>query len=664
MAQIAKLAMLRACEADADISMPFRAFGSFGLLFTATVLAACSPQSSSGAASETGTAEAPRTEHVSAASDPHPGAEIYAQRCAACHDNPEATRSPSLEALQGMAPSQITFSLTSGKMQAQAAGLDDEDIRNVVTFLAGTPDDDYETAQSAMCEDTSISFDKTYVERWGPDLANTRYYGPERSSLGKDDMANLEVAWTLGLPGASDVRGYPVITEDTVFVGASSGHIFAVDRETGCTKWHNEIGVNVRSSLTLGEVSGAPAIFFQEGSTNVFALDGATGEVLWSARAGVLPQNMGTAAPVQAGDKLIVPLSAIDVAAAGDPKYECCKGHGAVTALDANTGERLWATHMTENAEPTTLSSVGTQLYGPSGAPVWTTPTLDLEKNRIYFGTGENTSAPATDTSDAIFALDLDTGDILWSYQATEQDMFNMACGGFGSGGPNCPSPRGPDVDFGGAITLTRLADGTDVLVGGQKAGVVHVLNADTGELIWKTRISAGSALGGIHWGLTVANGVIYAPSSDPDFPLPNYTPRPGLYALDLQTGDIIWSHAASRDCTEGARPVRPGGDTPYPDCVFQYGYSAAPASNDELVFIGALDGMMRAFDAETGEVVWEYDTVRAYDAVNGVETHGGAIDNSGPSLAGDMLFVPSGYAAFGQMPGNAFIAFRAAQGD
>ncbi|MEM5517991.1 PQQ-binding-like beta-propeller repeat protein [Henriciella sp. AS95] len=635
----------------------------FGLIVSACSEKPADDEASRSEPSQTQT-DSDESVETAAAEEIHPGSKIYATRCAACHDNPDTSRSPSFEALQAMSPTQITFSLTSGKMQAQASGLSQSDIRDVVSFIAGEEGGAYTVPSNAMCEDTSISFEKTYVERWGPDLGNTRYYGPERSTLTKTDAASLEVAWTLGLPSASDVRGYPVITEDTVFVGASSGHVFAVDRETGCTKWHNEVGVNLRSSLSLGEVDGKPAILFQDGATNVHALDGATGEALWSKRAGVMPENMGTGSPVQIGDQIIVPLSAIDVGAAGDPNYECCKGHGAVTAISAEDGERLWEAHMTEDAVPTTKSSVGTQLYGPAGAPVWTTPTIDAENNRIYIGTGENTSAPATDTSDAIMALDLETGDVIWTYQATEQDMFNMACSGFGPDGPNCPKPKGPDLDFGGSVSLTKLADGTDVIVGGQKSGVVHVVTADTGELIWKTRVSAGSALGGIHWGLTVANGVVFAPSSDPDFPLPNYDPKPGLYALDLETGDVLWSHAASRTCPEGAVPTRGGGDNPYPDCVFQYGYSAAPASNDELVFVGALDGMMRAFDAETGDVVWEYDTVQAFDSVNGVEAHGGAIDNAGPALAGDMLFVPSGYAAFGQMPGNAFIAFRTSQGD
>ncbi|WP_169711741.1 outer membrane protein assembly factor BamB family protein [Henriciella litoralis] len=637
-------------------------------LVSATLLAACSQSADTEASdADTGSeiAAAPETsaptdvaEHVVS------GEQLYAQRCATCHDNPDATRAPAKESLEAMSQSQILFSMTSGKMQAQATGLSQPEMASLASYLSPAGDENYTVAEETRCKDTSISFDRVDVGRWGPDYENTRYFGPERTSLTKDKIASLEVAWSFGLPGTTDARVYPVITDDTVFVGAASGHAFALDKETGCIKWHNSLGVNLRSSLSLGEVGGQKAILFQDGNTIVHALDALNGEVIWTKKAAVMPQNMGTGSPIQTGDQIIVPLSAIDVAAAGDPNYECCKGHGAITSLDANTGERLWDAHMTENAEPTTISSAGTQLYGPAGAPIWTTPTIDTEKNRIYFGTGENTSAPATDTSDAIIALDLTTGERLWVYQATEQDMFNMACSGFGKDGPNCPTPKGPDLDFGGAVSLAQLADGTDVIVAGQKAGVVHVVNADTGELIWKTKISVGSALGGVHWGLGVANGMVFAPSSDPPFPRPGYSPKAGLYALDLETGDLAWSRAAERGCETDMAAMR-SQENKWPDCSFFYGYSAAPAITDDVVFIGALDGKVMAFDTETGETVWTYNTVREFnDTTNGVSAHGGAIDNAGPAISGDMLFVQSGYAAFNQMPGNAFIAFRPSEGE
>ena len=592
-----------------------------------------------------------------------PGHDIYVARCAACHDNPEQARAPSFSALQSMGSAQIRFALTSGKMQAQAAGLERAELAALMTYLSPGGEEGYVVPADASCEDKSISFETTYVERWGVELDNARYYSPQKTSLTKENVGDLELAWVFGLPGASDARSHPVITEDTMFVGASSGHAFALDRETGCVKWHNDLKVPLRSGLSLGEVGGKPAILFQDATTKVHALDGATGEILWAKSAAVVPESMGTGTPIQVGDRIIVPLSSNDVGLSGNPQHECCTGHGAVAAISAEDGSPIWAAHMTEPAQKTTLSEVGTQLWGPSGVPIWTTPTLDPANNRVYVGTGENTSVPATDTSDSIIAMDLDTGDFLWVYQATENDTWNLACSNWGKDGPNCPQPKGPDFDFGGSITLTRMADGRDVLVGGQKSGVVHVVDAASGELIWKKKVSAGSALGGIHWGLTVANGTVFVPGADPPFPYPGYEPNPGMTALDLETGDIKWEHKAERGCETDMAAMR-AATSPWPECSFHFAYSAAPSSSDGLVFAGRLDGLMTIFDADTGEILWSYDTVQEFDAVNGVSTHGGAIDNAGPILAGDMLYVPSGYSTFNEMPGNAIIAFKPASAE
>ncbi len=75
-------------------------------------------------------------------------------------------------------------------------------------------------------------------------------------------------------------------------------------------------------------------------------------------------------------------------------------------------GKRQWVYHTMEDARPTTVSRVGTQQWGPSGAPIWTAPAIDEKRRLIYVGTGENTSAPATDTSDAILAIRLDDGSL------------------------------------------------------------------------------------------------------------------------------------------------------------------------------------------------------------------------------------------------------------
>ena len=132
----------------------------------------------------------------------------------------------------------------------------------------------------------------------------------------------------------------------------------------------------------------------------------------------VSEHSMLTGAAVQHEQRLIVPVSIIEVILALDPEYECCKSHGAVLAMDVNTGDRLWVRELTNPAVPQALSKVGAQNYGPSGVPVWSTPTVDARRGLIYVGTDQNASLPATEYSDAVIALDLETGEVVWHFQA------------------------------------------------------------------------------------------------------------------------------------------------------------------------------------------------------------------------------------------------------
>ena len=602
-------------------------------LASAAFLAAAAPQPAETAGEDV--LDAVDAAHAAA------GEALWSTNCSACHDVPEM-RAPALAAIKEMSRAQLRFTLTDGKMKAQAAHLSDDERQTLIEWLTPGQKEGFMLEAAARCETTDIDATNVDTARWGGNQSGTHHYAG--STVTKDNVGALEVAWVVGMPETSDMRSQPIVTGDTVFTAAPSGHLFALDRETGCVKWHRNMETQIRASLTLGSLLGAPVIYMQDGNVTVYALDAYTGDTIWSVDAAPQPGVWGTGAVVQAGDMLIVPVSASAVAAAMDPSHECCRTNGAVVGLDAASGEIKWTTPMTEKATPRGKSSVGTQLWGPSGVPVWVTPSVDEKNGRVYIGTGENTSIPATDTSDSLMALDIATGKILWKYQATEQDLFNMACGA--RNGPNCPiNPAGPDWDFGGGVSFATLPDGREVVVGGQKSGVVHVVDAATGELIWKTRVGAGSALGGIHWGVAVSDGKVFAPVADPRWPRPDYDPTPGLFALDLAKGEKLWEYRQDDNCI-GANCPRTS-------------LSSAVAVNDELVFASGLDGMVRAFDKEDGRVLWEYATAKDYGTIHGTPTKGGAIDNGGVVLAGDMVLIPSGYSLFGQLPGNALIALR-----
>ncbi len=590
------------------------------------------------------------------------GEALFAENCLVCHRAEGKSTGPGLDALRQMGGDQVMTSMTAGKMMAEAEGLTTLELMAITTWLTGAGDNKTAIPASARCDASGVSSEistrSLALAGWGVDARNSRFQ-PD-STITPENVGSLELAWAFALPDVADVRSQPVVSEDTVFVAAVSGSVFALDRASGCIKWDYDASTTLRTSMSVGKAGEQTALFVGDMTGTLHAINAHTGEPLWQTRVALFDASTLTGTPAphsdENGDRVFVPLSAFGVVLATNPKYECCKSHGAVLALDAANGKILWTTHMTKEAVPTYKSETGVQQWGPSGVPVWTTPTLDPERGQLYVGTGENTSSPATALSDAIVALDMTTGAIRWSFQGTQFDAFNMACGR--RAGPNCPREKGPDFDFGAAAVLARSSGGRDILVAGQKSGEVHALDPETGELLWQERLSDGSALGGVHWGITVAGDRVFVPIADPPFPRPGYTPRPGVHALDLETGEVLWSHMAERGCELDMAKLR-AGDNPWPECPFQYSFSAAPMSSEHLLFAAALNGTVYAFHPESGEILWEENTVKAYEAVNGIDAHGGAIDNSGVQLAGDMLLVQSGYSLFGQMPGNAVLAFR-----
>ena len=588
------------------------------------------------------------------------GEELYETHCAECHAAGDATKAPSLIAMQRTSVSRVLFAMTNGTMKTEAATLSFAQQMRVAKFV-GTSGARYETPRNSICDDAEIDL-AGGIRRWGFDADNSGRVPPGVSQLDASNVGSLKLKFAFGLPHVSDARSQPVITAGALYVAAVSGSLFALDRFTGCTKWHYESDVPPRTSLTLGSIeqSGAPrpVLFFGDAAAGANAVDARTGELVWRTEVGVAEHSILTGAIIQHEETLIVPVSMYEVALARDPAYECCKSHGAVTRLNAATGEVLWTTHLTEDAVSRSETRTGVKRWGPSGVAVWSTPTVDRKRGLIYVGTAQNASAPATRYSDSVLALSIDTGEIAWHFQATAGDVYNDGCADFPSG-PNCPKFRGPDFDIGASVVLSKNSSGKDILLVGQKSGDVYAIDPDNkGEMIWQQRVGAGSPLGGIHWGLAVHDNKVIAPVSDPEFPLPGYFPRPGLYALNVDDGRIVWKHKVERGCETSMRAYFNRDDL-YPPCSFYYGLSAAPTVVNDIVFAPALDGRVNAFAADTGKLLWQYETARAVETVNGIDGHGGSIDAAGVQAVGRMIYVQSGYSLFGQLPGNVLLAFE-----
>jgi polyvinyl alcohol dehydrogenase (cytochrome) len=357
-----------------------------------------------------------------------------------------------------------------------------------------------------------------------------------------------------------------------------------------------------------------------------------------------------TGSPVVVGDKLIVPISSLEEAVAMSKAYACCTFIGSVAALDLKTGKLLWKTPTVyEERRRIREKDNGLWVTGPAGAAIWSAPSIDRKRNLTYVVTGDSYTEVDTKGSDAIMAMDITTGKIRWERQVTEGDNFIMGCGRNSTSG-NCPSKLGPDYDFGATPVLFTLKNGKQVLVAGQKSGVVHGVDPDTGKVLWQTQVGNGSALGGVEWGIGMDDERVYVPISDSGLLFGEMRgvqlghgqreAKPGLYAIDPATGKILWATPAPRaPCTYAAdqKAGRPS--------LCARAMSAAPAIMPGVVFQGALDGWFRAFDAKTGQIIWEHSTTaQTYDTVNGLKGQpGGGIDGMGPTIANGMVFLVSG---------------------
>ena len=590
------------------------------------------------------------------------GGAIYKERCASCHDTP-AERVPSIGAIKAMSGEAIYIALASGTMKTRAEGLTTPQIFALLGFIAPTGG----TQSAALKFDRTCHGDATFQpgagsprwNGWSTSVSNSRFQDATSAGLTASGVPNLKLKWAFSLGDVTAARGEPTVVGNRVFVASLTGAVYSLDRDTGCTQWGFKADAAIRSAVALGDANGVPAIYFGDSGANVYALNASSGELIWKVHPVDHFASLATAAPQVYKGVVYQAFSSFEEALGPDPNFECCTFRGSVVALDAATGKTLWqAFTIPEPAKPTHKNAAGKQQHGPSGAGIWSTPTIDEQLGALYVATGDNYSDPPTNTSDAILAMDLKTGKLLWSKQLTENDAFNSGCST--PQRTNCPEAGGPDFDFGQPPILVRLGQGKRALVIAQKSGMVHAVDPDqNGKLLWQARAGTGSSLGGSQWGSAADGEKIYVAISDVgiggvvDPKAPGgfriaLDPKKGggLHALDLATGKIVWS-AQPLPCADGRTDCSPA-------------QSGAVTAIPGIVFSGCLDGHLRAYSAATGKVVWDVDTAREFGTVNGNPAHGGSMDAGGPVVVDGMVFVNSGYGQWGGMPGNVLLAFSA----
>lgn len=580
------------------------------------------------------------------------GAALYASRCAACHDN-ATDRTPSREVLSGNPPSFILTSMKSGSMAPMAAGLSDAEMSAIARHVSKTTDNVAENdidpkaiwgdgvegspLDAPQCAAAPAPVDLGAANQWNGwsvGLNNARYQ-PD-PGLTAADVPRLKLKWAFQYAGAKN--GQATVIGDRLFTTSMSGAVYALDAKTGCVHWRHAAPAATRTSLVAAPIedeSGTrTALFYSDWTKSAAAIDADTGEEIWRTVIDDQPGLQMTGSLVHWEGKIFVPISSGNEAFAQSPDWVCCKFRGALVALDAATGKILWKRYTTEiEPKPFKVNSAGKEMWGPSGGAIWVAPTIDARRRLVYVGTSNSYTDMPYDNSDSVLAIDVDSGAIRWARQLTANDNYIDGCWRTGTARPaNCPDPVGPDHSIGAAVILQDLPDGTDILLVGQKSGKVRGISPVDGRIVWDRQLSPGSELGGLQFGLAADRGRVYAGISDIVL---GARGKPGLWALDPATGATLWNTPNS----------------PTPTCRWTGFWCHGAVSQaitviPGVVFAGAYDGRFRAYDAATGKIIWDVDTgsdpVRT---LNGDMAHGGVMDGAGPTVAGGMVYVHSGYA-------------------
>jgi polyvinyl alcohol dehydrogenase (cytochrome) len=576
------------------------------------------------------------------AADPD-GAALYQARCAACHDNNSAEgRVPKREQIAARAPAAIVNTMFDGAMIPQASGLTLEEGRAIARFITGKEFSSVSNVPLGNCEAPAkkLLLSSSDWNGWGVDSDNSRYQA--KPGLSAVDIPRLKVKWAFGFPGESRAWAQPAVAGGRVFVGSAGGTVYSLDAATGCVHWSFKADGAIRTAISIGrsKTGGRYIAYFGDLRATAYAVDAASGALIWKQKVDNHPYARITGSPVFYEGRVFVPVASLEEASGFTPEYECCTFRGSMVSLDAETGRQLWKSFtVLDPPKAYKKNKNGGQMYGPAGAGVWSAPTIDAKRKLVYAATGDSYTDVEINTSDAIVAFNIDTGSLVWVSQVTPKDNYIVGC----PASPNCPEVVGPDYDFGSSPILRTIGGGKQIIVAGQKSGVVWGLDPDQrGKILWQTKLGAGSVIGGVEWGPGADGENTYVAISDI---AARENAQPGISALKLTTGERMWNTPAPKvTCATktGCQPAQ----------------SAAVSVIPGAVFSGAVNGHFRAYSTKTGEILWDFDTVRPFDTVNKVPGKGGSINGGGPAIANGMVFTNSGFGSFGQLDGNVLLAF------
>jgi glucose dehydrogenase/cytochrome c553 len=562
------------------------------------------------------------------------GAAIYEQNCAACHGaTGGGGQGPRLAgvAASKYSPSQMQRVVSGGRdaMPAFEGRLSKAQIAAVVDFArtdlgkkrgGPTTTAPRSSRRSGAMSGLPPEFHVVDADLDWP-IANGDYESTrtaKNSRITAKTVSKLTEAWAYEMPGGGtfgNLTTTPLVSGDSVYVGALDTKVHAIDRKTGKQRWvaGKKTGIFGPTGVGIGygQVYGTAQNAQGKGSVLV-AYDAKTGKRVWATD---LSEN---------GGDIDMQPSAYDGLV-----FAATAGYGAGTnatiyAVDVETGKVVWDFPVIQDPK----------LWGHpdlnGGGGIWYPPAIDEQRRIVYFGTGNPYPFPGTDQypngssrpgdnkwTDSMLALDIDTGKLVWGHQAIVHDLFDR----------DAMLAARVDVRIGGKVRSLAISTG--------KLGVVYGLDAATGKEMWKTKVGTHQnddktaldgptlvypgSLGGAQTPLAIADGTIYAcvmnaPSqyagpkeTSVGFNVKLGTADSELVAIDAATGKVRWD-------------VKLDGDA----------LGAATVVND-LVFTSTFGGTLLAFDRTTGKQVWSWKA-------------GGGI-NGWPAIAGDEIYVPVGIA-------------------
>jgi polyvinyl alcohol dehydrogenase (cytochrome) len=487
---------------------------------------------------------------------------------------------------------------------------------------------------------------------WGRTPDNARYQ-PE-PAIRASDVPKLALKWAFGYSGGP-VPGQPTVVDDRLFVTSPAGSVYSLDAKKGCTYWMYDAAAGSRTAVTVGElarsrvaalprrlkrtlahldvIKAPAAAFFGDDTGAVYALDAQKGTLLWKTQVDTHPLARIAASPTLFEDRLYVAVSSTEDAAAANPAYACCTFRGSVAALDMASGRMLWKSYtVLEEPQPTRKGAAGIQEFGPAGAAISSAPTIDAERHVLYVATGGSANGLPLSLTDAVVAFNLADGKLRWVKQLLRPDA------GIGAAG------------FASSPVLRNLAAGNQILLAGQKSGVVYALDPDHGgEILWQTKLgdsgaapggpapggpaaaSAGvpGSAGGVAWGSAADHRNLYVGLSGLLAQPANASGS--LTALDLKTGIARWHTAAPQPaCTWGEQNC---------NHAEAQAVSVMPGS----AFSGSTDGHLRAYSTIDGKILWDFDTARDFQTTNGIKASGGPLDHGGVTIVNGTVYVNSG---------------------